>query len=388
MDESGNASRPWGPALDGLLVADFSRVLAGPLATMLLADFGARVIKIEHPLEGDATRGWGPPFTEDGESAYYLSVNRNKESVTLNLNDSEDRAAARRLSLQADVLVENFRPGTMERLGLDYGSLQQENPGLVYCSIHGIGRGELPGYDFLAQAVSGLMSLTGVSDGPPLKSGVPIVDVIVGLHAMIGILTALQARTRIRQGQRVSVDLLSSALSSLVNQASNYLVTGIAPARLGNAHPNIVPYQTFETGSGRIAVAVGTDKQFADLCEAMDFREGALDVRWRHNAGRVRHRKELIAALEARFLQRSREDWIKVLLAFGVPCGPINGVDEAVDLASSVGLDPVVVHPRPGRPAVATIRNPIHLESTPPAYRSAPPRLGEQTADVLAAFRQ
>src|ERR1019366_445681 len=273
-------------ALSGLVVADFSRVLAGPLATMMLGDLGATVIKVEEPAHGDDTRAWGPPFV-DGESTYYLSVNRNKRSIALDLRTQEGAATARKLAARADVMVENFRAGRLAQYSLDYDSVVQVNPAVVYCSISGFGSGPgsaLAGYDFIAQAVGGLMSITGSEEGPPTKVGVAVVDVLTGLHACIGIMAALAARAKSGQGQRVEVNLLSSLIASLINQGSAYATTGLVPRAMGNRHPSVVPYETFNTADGVIAVAVGNDTQFRSLCMLLGLPALGEDERCRANA--------------------------------------------------------------------------------------------------------
>jgi crotonobetainyl-CoA:carnitine CoA-transferase CaiB-like acyl-CoA transferase len=366
--------------LEGLVVADFSRVLAGPFATMLLGDLGADVIKVEHPDGGDETRAWGPPFAY-GHSTYYLAVNRNKRSLALDLGDEHGRRAARALAGRADVLVENFKAGSMDRFGLGYQDLARDNPGLVWCSISGFGRGAgaaLPGYDFLVQAMSGLMSITGPADGEPTKVGVAVVDVLTGLYATAGILAALRERDRTGRGQRVEVSLLGSALASLVNQASSYLCTGRPPRAMGNRHPSITPYETLATADRPLVVAVGNDGQFARLCRVLGLPEAAADPRFATNADRVRHRDELAALLERALAARGAADWVAALAGAGVPCGMVNDVGEAFALAERLGLGAVVE--AGGVPQVA---NPIRLPSSPVSYRLAPPALGEHTAEVL-----
>jgi crotonobetainyl-CoA:carnitine CoA-transferase CaiB-like acyl-CoA transferase len=365
--------------LEGLLVADFSRVLAGPFATMLLGDLGADVVKVEHPEGGDETRGWGPPFLGE-HSTYYLSVNRNKRSIALDLRSDRDLEAALALAGRADVLVENFKAGALERLGLGYERVAERNPGLVWCSISGFGRGAgagLPGYDFLVQATSGLMSITGLP-GQPTKVGVALVDVLSGLYATSGILAALAERARSGRGQLVEVSLLGSALASLVNQASSYLGTGRPPEAMGNRHPSITPYETLATADRPLVVAVGNDGQFARLCRALGLPELAADPRFATNRARVEHREALAATLEAALAARGAADWVAVLADAGVPCGLVNHVGEAFALAERLGLDPVVA--AGGIPQVA---NPIRLAATPVSYRLPPPGLGEHTAEVL-----
>jgi crotonobetainyl-CoA:carnitine CoA-transferase CaiB-like acyl-CoA transferase len=367
-------------ALEGLLVADFSRVLAGPFATMLLGDLGAEVVKVEHPDGGDETRAWGPPFLGD-HSTYYLAVNRNKRGVALDLKDERGLRAARALAGRADVLVENFKAGTLERLGLGFEQVREDNPGLVWCSISGFGRGagaELPGYDFLVQAMSGLMHITGPAGGEPTKVGVALVDVLTGLYATSGILAALHQRARTGRGQLVEVSLLGSALASLVNQASSYLCTGRSPQALGNRHPSITPYETLATADRPLVVAVGNDGQFVRLCRALGLEQAAADPRFATNTARVTNREELAALLEGALAARGAADWATVLADAGVPCGLVNDLGEAFALAERLGLDPVVE--AGGIPQVA---NPIRLAATPPSYRLGPPALGEHTAEVL-----
>jgi crotonobetainyl-CoA:carnitine CoA-transferase CaiB-like acyl-CoA transferase len=367
--------------LEGLVVADFSRVLAGPFATMLLGDLGADVVKVEHPGGGDETRAWGPPW--HGElSTYYLAVNRNKRSVALDLKTGPGQRAARALAGRADVLVENFRAGTMERLGLGFDGLARDNPGLVWCSISGFGRdagAELPGYDFLVQAMSGLMSITGPAGGEPTKVGVALVDVLTGLYAFGGVLAALHERERTGRGQRVEVSLLGSALASLVNQASSYLCTGRAPVAMGNRHPSITPYETLATADRPLVVAVGNDGQFARLCRVLGLPGLAGDPRFATNADRVANRDVLATLLEEALAGRGADDWVAALAGAGVPCGLVNDVGEAFALAERLGLDPVA--DAGGIPQVA---DPIRLSVSPVSYRLAPPALGEHTGEVLA----
>jgi crotonobetainyl-CoA:carnitine CoA-transferase CaiB-like acyl-CoA transferase len=367
--------------LDGLVVADFSRVLAGPFATMLLGDLGADVVKVEHPDGGDETRAWGPPFHGE-HSTYYLAVNRNKRSVALDLKDDQGRRAARALAGRADVVVENFKPGSLERLGLGFEEVRRDNPGVVWCSISGFGRqagAGLPGYDFLVQAMSGLMSITGPADGEPTKVGVALVDVLTGLYAATGVLAALAERARSGRGQRVEVSLLGAALASLVNQASSYLCTGRSPRAMGNRHPSITPYETLATADRPLVVAVGNDAQFARLCRVLGRPEAAADPRFATNAERVRHRDALAALLEEALAARGAAEWVAALADAGVPCGLVNDVGEAFALAERLGLDPVA--DAGGVPQVA---NPIRLSATPAAYPLAPPALGQHTAEVLA----
>ncbi|PWU61983.1 carnitine dehydratase, partial [Micromonospora globispora] len=329
--------------LNGILVADFSRILAGPYATMLLADLGAEVIKVEGP-GGDDTRTWMPPVRE-AVSTYYLGVNRNKRSIVLDLADPDDREVARRLVRRADVMIQNFRPGGLRRFGLDYDSVAALNERIVYASISGFGAGAgaaLPGYDLMAQAASGLMSLTGAPDGPPYKAGVAVFDVMAGLHAAVGILAALHHRTASRVGQHVEVDLLSSALSGLVNHTSAHVAGGATPFRTGNAHPSIFPYEPLPAADGELVVIAGNDGQFRTLCQVLGLPELAEDPRFRRNQDRTANRDALRPLLVARLRRRNRDEWFRDLRAAGVPCAPINTVADGVALARELGLDPVV----------------------------------------------
>jgi len=366
-------------ALHDLRILDFSRVLAGPFATMMLADLGATVLKVERggpDGAGDDTRAWGPPFDAAGEATYFQAVNRNKTSVVLDLRDDGDRDHARRLAGEADVIVENFRPGVMDGLELGYDALAADRPGLVYCSITGFGRGAgaaLPGYDLLLQAVGGLMSVTGEPDGEPQKVGVALVDVLAGLFATVGILAALRHREETGQGQRVEVDLLSSLLAALVNQASAFTAGGTVARRMGNQHPSIAPYALYPTAEGELVLAVGTDRQFAALCAVLGRDALPGDPRFAGNGARVAHRDALREVLVAALATRPAAEWAALLTAARVPAGVVNDVGEAFALAGALGLDPVVALPRPGGGETALVRNPIGLSRTPPAYRSAPP---------------
>ena len=361
-------------ALDGVLVADFSRVLAGPYCTMLLGDLGAEVVKVERPGLGDDTRHWGPPWHDD-QATYFLSVNRNKRSLTLDLRDPEDLERARELALRADVLVENFKPGAFDAMGLGYDSLRAENPGLVYASISGFGTGEgasLPGYDLLVQAVGGLMSMTGSRPDEPVKVGVALVDVVTGLHATIGILAALQHRASTGEGQKVEVNLLSSLLSALVNQSSGYAAAGTVPGIMGNRHPSIAPYESYPTADKPFVIAVGNDAQFRKCMEVLGCPELGGDERFATNPARVQHRDELFDVMCERLQTRGADEWFTELSKAGVPCGPINDVAGAFALADRLGLTPTTVVD-----GVPTVTNPIRLSATPPVYRHAPPRLGD-----------
>ncbi|MEU1288803.1 CoA transferase [Kitasatospora sp. NPDC005856] len=375
-----------GLPLDGVLVADFGRVLAAPYLTMLLADLGADVIKVEQPGTGDDTRAWGPPHAQ-GEATYFLSVNRNKRSLTLDLRDPADHARAVELVRRADVLVENFRPGTMARHGLGPDRAQALNPRLVYCSITGFGPGkgaELPGYDLLVQAVGGLMSVTGPAPGEPVKTGVALVDVLTGLHAAVGVLAALRERETTGRGQLVELNLLSTLLSGLVNQSAGYTLAGAVPGILGNRHPSIAPYEVFTAADRPLVVAAGNDRQFAALCRGVGAPELAGDPRFATNSDRVAHVAALARELSARIERHTAAEWFAVLTPLGVPCGPVNDLAGAFDLADSLGLRPRAPVPGPdGRP-LDLVANPIGLSRTPPRYQLPPPRLGEHTAELTA----
>ena len=360
--------------LSGIRVADFTRVLSGPYATMMLADFGADVIKIESP-SGDETRSWRPPVDQHGDATYFAAINRNKRSVVCDLATEEGVRTARRLAATADVVVENFRPGVMQRFGLGFEQVAAGNPRLVYCSITGFGAGGgagLPGYDLVVQARGGLMSITGEADGPPLKVGVALVDVLTGLNAFSGILLALRRRDQGGGPQRLEVDLLSSLLAGLVNAGSAALTTGLSPSRNGNVHPSIAPYETFEAADRTIAVAVGNDQQFAALARVVGLSELGTDARFVDNRLRVQHRAELHDLLQERFGRETGEDWQERLAAAGVPAGVVNSVAEAFELATRLGLGMVVGEE--GGPRQAA--DPIRLAGAPATYRTPPPSLG------------
>jgi crotonobetainyl-CoA:carnitine CoA-transferase CaiB-like acyl-CoA transferase len=368
-------------ALHGLRVLDFSRVLAGPFATMMLADFGATVTKVERPGVGDETRGWGPPYDERGEATYFQSVNRNKQAIVLDLSVQADLDRARALALQSDVLVENFRPGVMDRLGLGYEQLRRQRPPLIYCSITGFGSGvgaQLPGYDLLVQALGGLMSITGPPDGEPQKVGVALVDVLAGLFATVGILAAARHRDATGAGQLVEVSLLSALLAALVNQGSAYTIAGVVPERMGNAHPSISPYELFGTGDGELVLAVGNERQFSTLCTVIGAPELAGDPRFASNADRVSNRDALRDGLQTRLAERPAREWAQMLTEARVPAGVVNDVREAFALAQSLGLEPTVSIPRDDGGPVTLTSNPVRLSQTPPSYRSAPPSLPER----------
>ena len=372
-------------SLHGLRVLDLSRVLAGPYCTMVLGDLGADVIKVEPP-EGDETRAWGPPFA-GGESAYYLCVNRNKRGMTVNLKTEEGRDIVRKLAGRSDVLVENFRPGTLARFGLDYETLRSGSPGLVYCSISGFGQtGPLrdrPGYDFMIQAMGGLMSFTGEPDGEPMKVGVAVTDITAGLYAVIAILAALQARTVSGEGQYLDISLFDSQLGWLANVASNFLVSGNLPNRYGNAHANIVPYQSFRASDGYFALAVGNDKQFARLCNLIGRPELASDARFATNTARVNHREKLIPLLETVFPSRRADEWLSALKDADIPCGPINPLDKVFAEPQVAAREMLIEMEHPTAGTLPLVGSPLKFSETPVTYHHPPPRLGEHTEEIL-----
>jgi crotonobetainyl-CoA:carnitine CoA-transferase CaiB-like acyl-CoA transferase len=365
--------------LAGVRVADFSRVLAGPYCTMVLADLGADVVKVERPGEGDETRTWGPPFA-GGEAAYFLSVNRNKRSVAIDLKDDDGRALAAGLCTHADVVIENFRPGGAARLGLDAASVQAVNPRVVHCSITGFGRDDpRAGYDFIVQAESGLMAITGDPDGAPTKVGVALLDVLTGLHAATAIVAALRRRDATDEGERIEVSLLDSAFASFVNVAQNALVTGAEPGRYGNAHPSIVPYEPYRTTDGLLAVAAANDGLFARLCRVLRRPDLVDDPRFATNEQRVQHRRELGEILEPVFEQRTADEWVGELTAAGVPAGKIRGLLDALRTATA----PLVVeHPTAG--PLELVPPPVRLGSPASSATRPPPLLGQHTYEVLS----
>jgi crotonobetainyl-CoA:carnitine CoA-transferase CaiB-like acyl-CoA transferase len=369
------------PPLDGVRVVDFSRVLAGPYCTMVLADLGADVVKVERPAAGDETRAWGPPFVQ-GESAYYLSVNRGKRSCALDLGEPAGRELALELCAGADVVVENFKVGGAERLGVGFEDVRARNPRVVYCSITGFGSdrrpASRPGYDFIAQAESGLMSITGPEEGPPYKIGVALVDVLAGLHAATAVLAAL----RRHEGELIEVSLLDAGIAGLINVAQNALVSGEEPRRYGNAHPNIVPYQDFGTASGRVAVAAGNDGLFHALCVAVGRPELAEDPRFASNAGRLANRESLVAELGQVFAERSAEEWVETLAGAGVPVGKVRSVSEALEAAAAAGRAATVSVEHPMAGALPLVASPIRAAG-PLADPAPPPLLGQHTAEVM-----
>ncbi|HEY1574403.1 MAG TPA: CoA transferase [Pseudonocardiaceae bacterium] len=366
--------------LSGLLVADFSRVLAGPYATMLLADLGATVIKVEGP-QGDETRTWMPPV-RDGVSTYYLGINRGKRSIALDLKDPADAEVAQELARRADVLIENFKPGGLARFGLDYPSVSAGNAGIVYASISGFGSGagaHIPGYDLMVQAISGLMSLTGDPAGPPYRAGISVFDVMAGNHAVIGILAALRHRDATGEGQHVEVNLLSSALTGLVNHSSAYAAGGVVPYRMGNAHPSVFPYEPLPAADQDLIIAAANDGQFRRLCEVLGIPDVPDDPRFTHNADRTANREELRPILVGRLATRTATEWFDALVAVGVPCGPINTIDGGFAMADRFGLEPIVEVG--GMP---TTRHPIRFSATPARYELPPPALDEHGAQLRA----
>jgi len=384
-------------ALQGVKVLDLSRVLAGPWCGQLLADLGADVVKVERPGAGDDTRSWGPPWLHDPsgaptrDAAYFFCANRNKRSVTADIATPEGRDLVRRLALEADVVLENFKVGGLEQYGLDYASLKALKPGLVWCSITGFGQtgpyAQRAGYDFLIQGMGGLMSVTGRADGEegagPQKVGVALTDILTGLYASVAVLAALAHRDRTGQGQHIDLALLDVQVACLANQTANYLIGGTPPRRMGNAHPNIVPYQDFPTADGDMILAVGNDGQFARLCEVAGQPGWATDPRFATNAARVRHRAELIPLLRQATVMRTTREWIAALEAAGVPCGPINGLAEVFDDPQVIARGLRIDLPHPVAGTVPGVANPIRLSATPVAYDRAPPVLGEHTAEVL-----
>jgi len=371
--------------LSGLIVADFSRVLAGPYASMLLGDLGADVIKVERPGTGDDTRAWGPPW-RDGVSTYYLALNRNKRSVALDLADAGDRALARALAARADVLIESFRPGLMVSWGLDGDALRGVNPRLVSCSVTAFGSGEraagMPGYDFLLQAMGGLMSVTGEADGRPLKTGAAVVDLICGLLATIGIQAALAERVETGRGRHVEVSLMDSALTALLNQGTAWVAGGVVPSRRGNRHPSIVPYETYEASDRPFAVATGNDRLFARLCEAVGLPELPADPRFATNEARVANVAALADLLDDVFRREPADHWVAVLRAASVPVGPINRVDEAFALAAELGMEPTTAAHR-----VPLVAPPLRLDGERPEVRLPPPELDEHGDEIRAWLR-
>jgi formyl-CoA transferase len=373
-------------ALEGIRVLDFSRILAGPYCTMLLGDLGAEVIKIERPGSGDGARQWGPPWMGE-ESAYFLSVNRNKQSMTLNLKHQDGRQLVRELIASADILVENFRPGTMKKLGLDYETLSPQHPALIYCSITGYGQSgpyrDRPGYDFMIQGQGGILSVTGPAEGPPSKVGVAIVDITAGLYAVSAILAALHFRNQHGEGQYIDVALLDTQIGWLANVAHNFFATGEAPGRFGNAHPNIVPYETFRTANGYLALAVGSDAQFERLCQAVERPDLWEDERYQTNAGRVENRESLVPELQALLMQRTASEWIELLLEHRVPVGPVNDIPTILSDPQVAARQMVQEIEHTALGSIKQLGPVAKLSRTPARLRKAPPALGEHTEELL-----
>lgn len=380
--------------LVGIRVLDLSRILAGPWASQMLADLGAEVIKIERPGSGDDTRAWGPPYMPDekgeatSESAYFHGANRGKQSVCIDMSQPQGQALIQDLVRQSDVLIENFKVGDLKKYGLDFASLQAINPRLVYCSITGFGQtgpyAERAGYDFMIQAMGGMMSITGEADGLPMKTGVAIADILTGLYAANAIQAALMHQQKTGAGQHIDMALLDVQVATLASQAMNYLATGTSPARLGNAHPNIVPYQAFETSDSYIILAVGNDSQFLRFCELAGKAELAADERFQKNSSRVRNRDALVSLVQEIMRQKSSEEWLEALNARGIPCGPINNIEQvfADPQVQHRGMQLELDHPASGK--VAGVASPIRLSRTPIEYEQAPPLLGQHTDDVLS----
>jgi len=381
--------------LHGIRILDLSRILAGPTCTQLLGDLGADVIKIERPGAGDDTRKWGPPYVTDQhgqdttESAYYLCANRNKRSVAIDISCEPGQRLVRDLARHCDVFIENFKVGALAKYNLDYDTINESSPGIVYCSITGFGQtgpyAHRAGYDFLIQGMGGIMSITGESDGKPMKVGVGIADVMCGMYAAVAILAALRHRQATGDGQYIDMSLLDSQVAWLINSGLNYLTSGQAQTRLGNAHPNIVPYQLFATADGHIILAVGNDAQFQRFCEFAGSSELATDDRFSNNTNRVRHRQELVAIIEQLTREKPSSHWLQGLEARGVPCGPVNNLEE-------VFADPQIQHremqismphPLAGTGSVDLIGSPVRLSKTPVEYRNGPPTLGQHTEEVL-----
>jgi formyl-CoA transferase len=378
-------------ALSGIKVLDLTRVLAGPWTGQLLADLGAEVIKVERPGSGDDTRQWAPPSLPDGTAAYYLAANRGKQSLTVDITQPAGQAIVRQLAAEADVLLENYKVGGLKKYGLDYDSLRALNPGLVYCSITGFGQtgpyAELPGYDYIVQGMSGLMSITGPADGEPHKVGVAVTDLFTGLYAANAVQAALLSRFRTGEGQHIDMALFDCSLAMLANVNMNWLVGGEVPPRLGNAHPNIVPYQVFRTaGDSHFILACGNDKQFRAICELIGLPQLAADERFASNPQRVRHRDLLVPQLAEAFLTRGRDEWLKLLDAAGVPCGPINTVDEAF-ADPQIRFREMELHLKDAQGQdVPQVACPIKMSGTPPRYDAPPPKLGQHTDSVLSAL--
>lgn len=373
--------------LDGIRVLDLTRVLAGPYCTMVLGDLGADIIKVEEPGRGDDTRQWGPPFVKSGLSAYFISANRNKRSLTLDLRTETGLKVLRELILKSDVLVENFKTGTLERMGLGYEELKKIKSDLIYCTITGFGYTgpykNLPGYDFITQALGGLMSITGPEDGEPVRVGVAIVDMLAGQNACNAIIAALFARERQKTGQRIDISLLDSELATLSYVASNYLISGKKPKRYGNAHPNIVPYQSFKASDGYFAFAAGNDLQWNRFCKEIGQEDWARDERFSTNPARVANREELIAILEGLFATKTVEEWLKICEAATVPAAPINTIDQVLEHPQVIARNMVVDAEMPGGEMVKMLASPLKIPTQEVQVRYPPPLLGEHNDEIL-----
>ncbi|MFE4349318.1 CaiB/BaiF CoA transferase family protein [Peribacillus butanolivorans] len=376
-------------ALDGVRIIDVSRVLAGPFCSMILGDLGADVIKIEHHESGDETRGWGPPFAQ-GESAYYLCANRNKQSMTLNLKSEKGKEIFRKLVSSGDIVVQNFKTGTLEKMGIGYEELKEFNPQLIMASITGFGLTgpykDLPGYDYIIQAMSGLMSITGETDGSPMKVGVAIADILTGLYTCIGILSALYHREKTGEGQEIDISLMDCQVSSLVNVASNYLFNGITPERMGNQHPNIVPYQTFHASDGELVVAVGNDEQFRRFTYVLERPDLAEQVQFKRNENRLLNKEELIPIVEDLLKRKTKKEWKMLLDDAGIPNGPINTIAEMLEDPQIKARDMLVNMEHPTVENLRVTGSPLKLSKTPVTMRKHPPLYGEHTDSILAGI--
>lgn len=377
-------SAPQGGSLSGLVVADFSRVLAGPFATQTLSDMGATVIKVESPA-GDETRSWLPP-ERDGISTYYLGINRNKRAITLDFGNPDDRAVALQIAAEADVFVENFKPGGLKKFGLDYESVKAINPDVIYASISGFGEqggARLPGYDLTVQATSGLMSLTGDAEGEAFRSGVSVFDIMTGMQATVGILAALHHREKTGQGQRVSVNLMSTALAAMANHSSTYIAAGQVPSRMGNAHPSLFPYEPLPAKDGDIIIVAANNGQFSALCQVLGTPELVTDERFENTEKRNRNRAALKPLLVDALSKKTKHEWFELLTDAGVACGPINSIADGFKLANELGLEPVV-QVGEGAHKVPVVRSPISLSATPAQYYASPPQMNEHGEEIRA----
>ncbi len=380
------------PPKNGLLgdvrILDLTRVLAGPYCTMMLGDMGADVIKVEEPSRGDDTRQWGPPFTESGMSTYFISANRNKRSITLNLKSPEGMTLLRELIAKSDVVVENFKAGTLERLGLDYQEMQALQPELIYCTITGYGYSgpykDRPGYDFIVQAIGGMMAVTGPADGEPVRVGVAITDLLTGIYACNAITAALFARERTGKGQRIDVSLLDSQVATLSYVASNYLNSGIAPKRLGNAHPNIVPYQSFKASDGYLAFGAGNDGQWAKFCNAISREDWITDERFASNPNRVKNRDELGGLLDSVFAQRTVAEWLNICEGAGIPAGPINEIPQVFKDPQVLEREMIWETNSTSGELIRMAGSPLKSIENPPELRYPPPQHGEHTEEILS----